>query len=66
MKTVTMNESLSFGFNIKNVGDPFWGWFAGHKDDTVLFVGILFFKFKITVGDLEGLFVKLFGPNLGM
>lgn len=63
-KTVVANEKLNFGFSIQNVGTPFWSWFESHKDDTVITVGILFFKFKVTVGDLEGLFVKLFGANI--
>jgi hypothetical protein len=41
----------------------FWSWFATHQDATVLKKKVLFFSLNITVGQLEPLFVMLFGPR---
>lgn len=40
----------------------FWAWFRAHRDDKLVTVHFLFIRKTITVSNVEGVFVLLFGP----
>jgi len=40
-----------------------WQWFHKHKGETIINKKFLFFTIKITVENLEILFIRLFGPD---
>lgn len=41
-----------------------WAWFNERREDPVLTVRVMFlFKLDVTLGDLEGLWEQVFGPE---
>lgn len=47
---------------LKASGPAFWAWFDNHTEDTWPFK-VWFISFRIKVGDLRGLFERIFGAH---
>ncbi len=43
--------------------DAFWYWFDRHRNDVVFTTKVWFIRINVTVGQLEAVFVKVFGPR---